>query len=489
MINEENMTEFTETEQMTFRNMIGGGPKSFTKLYSAKEDGIDTTIFHRMCDNKGPTLTLVYTKAGEVYGGYTSVSWQSYSNKHVYDSQAFIFNLGNEEDVPIMFRVQNPESAVLLDERRGPTFGGRHDTSTVLDKKRGPTFGGGPDIKLHIEKEDGEDELMLQISLGSYLRRDERVKNMVIFRVHDVPHELLELQWRSEPIFDEEYLQTLKDEIEDYWPLKDMGVAEEALQHVNILFIGPVGAGKSSFLNSVESFFRGHVTMTAGAGSRDKSVTSAFRRYRITASDNRRALKFRLCDCRGLENGVDFTQDIESILEGHMPNNYVINTTSALKGNMHGYNNKPKLEDKIHCVVYVFDADAHSDHADIHDPFISADVKKQIVTVQESADQKGIPQLILLNKVDRVCKLTRESTSAVYRSTLIRERCLDAAECLGLPPMTILPMKNYFMEPSTIDEISILALYNIRQMLRAADTFLRVNHLNELRTDKYEALF
>ncbi|XP_060081606.1 myosin-4-like [Ylistrum balloti] len=287
------------------------------------------------------------------------------------------------------------------------------------------------------------------------------------------------LHWRNEPIFDKQYLKNLKDEIEHYWPLRNMGVSEEALQQVNILFIGPIGAGKSSFINSVESAFRGYVTLTAGAGSRTRSLTSAYQEYAMSATDNKRTMKFRLCDCRGLEDRASISKDISSILEGHIPNSYRFNTSFPMKPQMYGYKHDPKLEDEIHCVVYVLDATSYSQELGI--PFMTDPVKETIKAIQDIVDKKGIPQLVILSKVDTVCELTRHSTSQVYRSPVIRQRCIDAAGFLGVPPMTVLPMKNYFMETSIVDDISILALYNIRQMLRAADSFLRVNHLDQLK--------
>lgn len=41
-----------------------------------------------------------------------------------------------------------------------------------------------------------------------------------------------------------------------------------------ILLVGPVGAGKSSLFNSVNSLFRGRMTCQAIAGTADKSVTT-----------------------------------------------------------------------------------------------------------------------------------------------------------------------------------------------------------------------
>ncbi|XP_033734793.1 paramyosin-like [Pecten maximus] len=298
------------------------------------------------------------------------------------------------------------------------------------------------------------------------------------------PSDMIDLQWRDEPIFDKQYLQNLKEEVEHFWPLRDMGVAEDALRHVNILFVGPIGAGKSSFINSVESVFRGYVTMTASAGSRSKSLTSMYHQYQILSSDNRHPMKFQLCDCRGLEDRVGISRDIDSILEGHIPDNYVFNTSFPIISNMEGYKSFPRLENKIHCVVYVLDASTYS--ADLAIPFVSDPVRKSIKAIQESVDQKGIPQLVILSKVDSVCESTRQDTSLVYQSPVIRQRCIDAAGFLGVPPMLVLPMKNYILETSTTDDISILALYNIRQMLRAADSYLRVNHLSELRDYRHD---
>lgn len=64
-------------------------------------------------------------------------------------------------------------------------------------------------------------------------------------------------------------LEQLKNEIDSYSPPRGIGV-----DHANILFLGPVGAGKSSFFNTVASVFRGHVTGQAISGSSQQSITS-----------------------------------------------------------------------------------------------------------------------------------------------------------------------------------------------------------------------
>ena len=50
--------------------------------------------------------------------------------------------------------------------------------------------------------------------------------------------------------------------------------ADAGVEQVNVLLVGQVGAGKSSFFNSVESVFEGHVTGKANAGNRDETLTT-----------------------------------------------------------------------------------------------------------------------------------------------------------------------------------------------------------------------
>ena len=61
----------------------------------------------------------------------------------------------------------------------------------------------------------------------------------------------------------------LKDEIQTYSLTEGAGI-----DYVNVLLIGEISAGKSSFFNSVESLFTGRVTTRAGVGLSDGSLTT-----------------------------------------------------------------------------------------------------------------------------------------------------------------------------------------------------------------------
>ena len=46
-------------------------------LWRGSRDGFGSMVFHNLCNNKGKTLTLIRTKRGGVFGGYTDVPWSS----------------------------------------------------------------------------------------------------------------------------------------------------------------------------------------------------------------------------------------------------------------------------------------------------------------------------------------------------------------------------------------------------------------------------
>ena len=61
-------------------------------LYRASRDRFISTAFHQKCDEKGPTVTVMYGSNGYVFGGYTSKNWTN-TNTWIADGDAFLFSL------------------------------------------------------------------------------------------------------------------------------------------------------------------------------------------------------------------------------------------------------------------------------------------------------------------------------------------------------------------------------------------------------------
>ncbi|XP_067047298.1 uncharacterized protein [Acropora muricata] len=84
--------------------------------WRASLHGWAAATFHSLCDNKGPTVTIVKDTNNNIFGGYTSVSWQSL-NQDMNDSKAFLFSLKNPT---------NNSSKLLQRHSSGSRYSVRH---------------------------------------------------------------------------------------------------------------------------------------------------------------------------------------------------------------------------------------------------------------------------------------------------------------------------------------------------------------------------
>ena len=109
-------------------------------IYRASEHGYTAVSFHECCDDKGPTLVIIKSSEGWIFGGYTTQSWkykEKQNNGYYYDDdldrdisvvddpEAFIFTLKNPHGVkPTQFkRDQAGECSIYTDPEAGPIFG------------------------------------------------------------------------------------------------------------------------------------------------------------------------------------------------------------------------------------------------------------------------------------------------------------------------------------------------------------------------------
>ena len=97
---------------------------TFKLLYRGSRDGFNPSIFHSKVDHRKYTLSLIQSKSGNVFGGYTSETWDTSSSLggdgcFKYDDTAFIFNL----DHYIRFKINDPENAIYAHPQYYLVFG------------------------------------------------------------------------------------------------------------------------------------------------------------------------------------------------------------------------------------------------------------------------------------------------------------------------------------------------------------------------------
>jgi hypothetical protein len=104
--------------------------KQFSLLYRASRDGFQAKAFHSRCDGRPNTLTLIHSKNGNIFGGFTPCEWESpaYGCTYKYDEagRSFLFTVKNPHGIaPRKFelRPEQKRQAIYCGLVSGPGFG------------------------------------------------------------------------------------------------------------------------------------------------------------------------------------------------------------------------------------------------------------------------------------------------------------------------------------------------------------------------------
>ena len=100
----------------------------FELIFTASINGDSAKDFHKYCDGKGPTVTIVKGKNGHIFGGYVTVPFSSDGKSH-YDDKAFLFSLTNMKKFPIKIK----EQAVCHYFNWGPYIGYKEKCDLAID--------------------------------------------------------------------------------------------------------------------------------------------------------------------------------------------------------------------------------------------------------------------------------------------------------------------------------------------------------------------
>ncbi len=210
--------------------------------------------------------------------------------------------------------------------------------------------------------------------------------------------------WTQAVLFDEQALA-------DRMALVRLRLTESAaaLSRVNVLVVGPPGAGKSSLVNSLFSCVQGRVVEAAQVGTSTRSLTLSFDSYALTLPRAERAIC--LCDTLGWEHGSYATGEFGYMLDGN------VSAGMQLRGSITPqtprFRANPTRDDRMHVVVFVvpaLDCD-------------SADNLARIADVSRLAAARNVGCVLLLTFLDQLdAKLARNASAVVQSVRVARAR-------------------------------------------------------------------
>jgi hypothetical protein len=121
-------------------------------LFRGSRDGWSAKIIHSKIDGQGPTITIIKTQKGKIFGGFASVSWESNATKHYYNGSAYVEHSKNYKPDKNTFlfsvdlAIKNSRNLseeygyIVCRSDYGPIFGD-HDLYVPADANTGKSSG------------------------------------------------------------------------------------------------------------------------------------------------------------------------------------------------------------------------------------------------------------------------------------------------------------------------------------------------------------
>ncbi|XP_032396117.1 interferon-induced protein 44 [Etheostoma spectabile] len=274
------------------------------------------------------------------------------------------------------------------------------------------------------------------------------------------PSPLLSVPWRTITWADK---QSDLQHVKNYKPQTDG-------QQLRILLYGSVGAGKSSFINSVTSVIKGQMSKRAGtANVSGSSYTKKYTTYRIQKDGQNTFHPVVLSDTMGMECSTNrrrkvYVKDMKRAMKGHVRDGYTFNPECKILKDDQRYIPAPTANDRAHVLVCVVDART-----------VSQMSEKAIETLQDIRDEASdlnIPQVAILTKIDLICPEIQKDLRNVYKSKILKQKMEEFSAEVGIPVDCIFPVKNYHDDNTPDNDADTLILSALRSFINLGDDFI-----------------
>ncbi|XP_060596774.1 uncharacterized protein LOC132750755 [Ruditapes philippinarum] len=367
------------------------------------------------------------------------------------------------DDKAFLFFKEDYDNAIL---HTFETEKGKCNWAITCDESFGPTFGGGRisgyDLQAFkqgkIDSTDGCFHLNGSINFNTHYRNTKVDANLINsqhkvtdIEVYQVKNEY-DKEWRHKPTEDEH--EEIKKRIKENNPNTYYDIAR-----YNVLLLGQIGSGKSSFYNTLVTVFSGRLENRAAAGADETSVTNMLHDYEINSE-----VHVRILDIRGYEEQRGYDEEIDHLLNGEVENGYKFPEVSEpipkekLK-------KETTLADEIHVACFVEDATV----IDV----ISPKLREEFKDLRKRARQRDLPIMVIATKFDNLCPKIQETPALVYRSPKAETSTIKVADMTGVSQNLVFPIINYTDDIEICAAKDTLALQALDKIVSLAENYVK----------------
>uniref|UniRef100_A0AAV2J9H5 G domain-containing protein n=1 Tax=Knipowitschia caucasica TaxID=637954 RepID=A0AAV2J9H5_KNICA len=258
----------------------------------------------------------------------------------------------------------------------------------------------------------------------------------------------------------------LLEELKEYKP------EAEGVEHLRVLVYGPVGAGKSSLINSMTTALIGRMAIPAAVNNTqadEGSFTLQYKTHRIRKGQgsSRSYFPFVFNDIMGLESDQSVgvrTEDIKLAMMGHVKEGYKFNQLSPLSPSDKYYNPNPRPDDKVHVLVLLLSTNC---------PETNSPMIQKMKEIRQAARDLGIPQIAVGTHIDEICDQIEKDVKNVYMSKSLKKKMEMFSTEVGIPLNCIMALKNYSEgEMKNNPDMDTLILTALKHIVQFGDDFI-----------------
>lgn len=273
-------------------------------------------------------------------------------------------------------------------------------------------------------------------------------------------------QWR----YGDENVFTIEKKGQLLHDIDDVCVPEQS-QALNLVLIGYKAAGKSSLINTLKAVVRnsGQVCTVVPAYGPNHGCTTK-RLNAVTLKTFSTGQKICVYDTPGIQreplrndNNINaaLIADLQMTIAGHVMHGYEFQAGISIHEESEFYRQNPTLSDRMHCVIFVIDAEQVQERSD----YIT------LLTLQRHLADENVPLRLVLTKVDRLHLGEPNQLHGIFKNRVLYDKVRKVKEIFGLQDCHILPIANYVNSDKqnlNQDVLALLALDNILQETVAA---------------------